>query len=47
MEIRKELLIELIGKQGRGKTTHLTFLHQNVKESPIYYLHRGSNQMKK
>jgi hypothetical protein len=38
-----ELLIELIGRQGRGKTTHLTFLHQKLKEIPIYYLHAGEN----
>jgi len=41
------LLIELIGKQGRGKTTHLIFLHEQVKEIPIYFLHAGANSFEK
>ena len=32
------LLIELVGRQGRGKTTHLMYLQQQVTEFPIYYL---------
>lgn len=34
---KEELIIELVGKQGRGKTTHLTYLQQHVPEFPIYY----------
>lgn len=44
---RNELLIELIGKQGRGKTTHLTFLHQQLEKTPIFYLHAGANDYQK
>lgn len=39
----EELIIELVGRQGRGKTTHLTYLHQHVPEFSIYYLTVASN----
>ncbi len=39
----KPKAIEFLGKQGRGKTTHLTYLHQKLSEYPIYYLHKSSN----
>ena len=36
------LAIEFLGKQGRGKTTHLMFLHKELKEYPIFLLKKGS-----
>jgi len=44
-KIRSEekLLIELVGKKGRGKTTHLTYLQQHTSEFPIYFLNARNN----
>jgi len=40
---KEDLIIELVGKQGRGKTMHLTYLQQHVPEFPIYYLTAETN----
>ena len=37
------LLIEFVGKQGRGKTTHLTHLQQHLQQYPIFLLNASSN----
>ena len=37
------LLMEFLGKQGRGKTTHLTHLHQHTPQYPIFLLNASSN----
>lgn len=37
------LAIEFIGKQGRGKTTHLVYLHQHMTEYPIFLLNSHSS----
>lgn len=36
-------IIELVGKKGRGKTTHLTFLQQYFPEYPILHLSLHNN----
>lgn len=33
-------IIEFVGEKGRGKTTHLSMLHQYFFTTPIYYLDR-------
>jgi len=40
---KEGLIIEFVGKQGRGKTTHLTYLQQQIPEFPIYYLTAETN----
>jgi len=37
------IAIEFLGKHGRGKTTHLKFLHQQISEYPIYFLNNSSS----
>ncbi|TYB72655.1 hypothetical protein ES676_10805 [Bizionia saleffrena] len=37
------LTIEFLGKQGRGKTTHLRSVHQQLKEFPIVFLNAKSS----
>lgn len=44
---KQPLIIELVGRQGRGKTTHLTYLQQHVTEFPIYYLTAKNNYYNK
>ncbi len=36
------LALEFIGKQGRGKTTHLKYLQQQLPQFPIYLLNSRS-----
>jgi len=38
----QSLAIEFLGKQGRGKTSHLKFLHQRLDQYPIYLLNANS-----
>lgn len=33
-------IIELVGPKGRGKTTHLRYLHDQHDQAPIWFLHR-------
>lgn len=35
--------IEFLGKKGRGKTTHLAYLHQLKSYFPIFYLDKNSS----
>lgn len=37
------LAIEFLGKQGRGKTTHLLYLHQQMSQYPLYTLNAASD----
>lgn len=37
------LAIEFIGKQGRGKTTHLIWLQQQLSKYPLFQLDKNSN----
>ena len=37
------LLVEFVGKQGRGKTTHLMHLQQYFPQYPIFMLNASSN----
>lgn len=37
------ILIQFVGKQGRGKTTHLKYLHQHLGHFPIFYLNKDSD----
>ena len=39
----ESLAIELVGKQGRGKTTHLLYLQKQVPQYPIYLLNANYN----
>lgn len=39
----KSLALEFSGKQGRGKTTHLIYLHKQMNEYPIYFLNASSS----
>jgi hypothetical protein len=43
----KKGLVELIGRQGRGKTTHLVYLHQRLPNMPIYFLEAGTEDYHK
>lgn len=38
-----QIIIELVGKKGRGKTLHLKYLHQVLNDYPIYLLNNNSN----
>ncbi len=38
-----QILIELVGKKGRGKTLHLRCLNLLLEDSSIFYLHKKSN----
>lgn len=38
---RSNILIEFVGKKGRGKTTHLTLANQLTPESTIFYLNKN------
>ena len=38
IEQADSLAIEFIGRQGRGKTTHLRYLHQQMNRYPIFLL---------
>ncbi len=40
-------IIELVGKKGRGKTTHLTYLQQYFPEHPILHLTLHNNTFPK
>ena len=40
---KDQLIFQLVGKKGRGKTLHLKYLHQFVKDSPIFLLSNKSN----
>ncbi|AXT51479.1 hypothetical protein D1818_11775 [Aquimarina sp. BL5] len=37
----KPIIIQFVGKKGRGKTTHLRALHQLISNSKIYFLDRN------
>jgi len=39
------LAIEFIGKQGRGKTTHLVYLQKQLEEFPIFLLNHNSSSI--
>lgn len=39
---REPMAIELIGRQGRGKTTHLIHLHQQMTEYPFFNLNQST-----
>ena len=36
------MVIELVGAQGRGKTSHLRLISQAFPEAPVYFLHNHS-----
>jgi len=36
----KKLVVELVGKKGRGKSTHLKLLHRSVRDSTLFNLHQ-------
>lgn len=38
------ILIEFIGKQGRGKTIHLKWLHKQISRYPIFLLRKKSDK---
>ncbi|WP_298512826.1 hypothetical protein [uncultured Kordia sp.] len=42
IENNQSIAIELIGKQGRGKTTHLIWLQQQLPEYPIFHLGKNT-----
>lgn len=44
LEIKQadSLAVEFIGKQGRGKTTHLRYLHKRMSDYPIFLLNTNS-----
>lgn len=37
------LAVAFLGKQGRGKTTHLLYLHQHLSQYPLYMLRSKSD----
>ncbi|MFK8054869.1 MAG: hypothetical protein AB8F78_02015 [Saprospiraceae bacterium] len=39
----ESLAIEFIGRQGRGKSTHLTYLQQQLVDCPIFLLNADSS----
>ena len=39
-------IIEFVGEKGRGKTTHLSVLHEYFTETPIYFLDRTHSYKK-
>ncbi len=39
----KSLAIEFIGKQGRGKTTHLVYLHKKMEHYPLFLCDENTN----
>ncbi|MFK7932289.1 MAG: hypothetical protein AB8G22_02185 [Saprospiraceae bacterium] len=41
IQLQKPTIIQFCGKKGRGKTTHLTFLHQYFSQHPMWFLNRG------
>lgn len=43
IETSESLIVEFVGKKGRGKTTHLVHLHHHLSQYPIYLLNRGAN----
>lgn len=42
--IDKPLRVEFLGKKGRGKTTHLAWLHTHFSEYPMYLLNNGADK---
>lgn len=42
----ESIAIEFVGKQGRGKTTHLVYLQRQMPQYPIYLLNAHSNPSK-
>lgn len=40
----QKLMIELCGRKGRGKTTHLRFLHNRFPGSPLIYLNKNNGK---
>ncbi|WP_420574290.1 hypothetical protein [Kordia sp.] len=43
IENNASIAIEFIGKQGRGKTTHLIWLQQQLPQYPIFLLEKNPN----
>lgn len=39
---KEPLAIELLGRRGRGKTTHLIYLHQKMSKYPLFELSSSS-----
>lgn len=37
------IAVEFLGKQGRGKTSHLLYLHEHVEDCPLYLLNARSD----
>lgn len=46
IENNQPIILQFIGKKGRGKTTHLSALHQQFQQSDIYYLDRIHKKIK-
>lgn len=42
IENNSSIAIEFLGKQGRGKTTHLIWLQQQLQNYPIFHLEKGA-----
>lgn len=43
IENSDSLAVEFLGKQGRGKTTHLLYMHNQMNHFPLYMLNAKSN----
>lgn len=43
IEASESIVIELTGKKGRGKSTHLLFLQQQLSQFPLIRLRKGSS----
>ena len=43
IENNPSIAIEFLGKQGRGKTTHLVWLQQQLPQYPIFLLEKNPN----
>lgn len=43
LQISDPLILELVGRKGRGKTTHLQLLHRKYPESQLFSLNKGTH----
>jgi hypothetical protein len=43
IEAPEPIIIELVGKQGKGKTTHLTYLQKSFPQFPIVHFTKNNN----
>lgn len=47
LQTSNPLILELVGRKGRGKTTHLKLLHKKYPESQLFNLNKGTRFFEK